>query len=216
MNVPELRRIATVSRFEFGTALLALVVVAFIGVEQGVLLAVIVSIIVRAAQEYRARDEVLLADGVVSARAAERLADVPRSLQDGVFAYRFDSALFFGNAARFEERVHEAMARVTPPPHTLVVDGGGMTEIDFTGLGALRRIADQLTAGGGRLVLTDLAEPAQAAIDRSDLREHVIVVPHLEDAFAQSPTSAPASPGAASDQSTVIPPPASPSASAEP
>ena len=212
VNVPELRRIATVSRFEFGTALLALVVVAFVGVEQGVLLAVIVSIIVRAAQEYRARDEVLLADGVVSARAAERLAEVPRALQDGVFAYRFDAALFFGNAARFEERLHEAMARVTPPPHTLVVDGGGMTEIDFTGLGALRRISDQLKAGGGRIVLTDLADAARAAIDRSDLREHVIVVPHLEDAFTQSPASS----GAASDQSTVTPPPASPSASAGP
>ena len=139
----------------------------------------------------------------MSSRAAERLAHVPRSLQDGVVAYQFDASLFFGNATRFEERVHEAMARVTPPPHTLVVDGGGITEIDFTGLGTLRRLADQLAARGGRLVLTDLADPAQAAIDRSGLRDHISVVPHLEDAFAPS------------DTSTETPPVVSPSAAAE-
>jgi MFS superfamily sulfate permease-like transporter len=140
-----------------------------------------------------------------------------------VFAYRFDAALFFGNAARFEERLHEAMAHVTPPPHTLVVDGGGMTEIDFTGLGALRRISDQLKSAGGRLVLTDLADPARMAIDRSDLHEHVIVVPHLEDAFTPAPTAAPAAPTTTdessappADASTVTPPPASPPASTGP
>jgi sulfate permease, SulP family len=187
INVPDLRRIASVSTFELGTALLALVVVAFVGVEQGVILAVVVAVVVRAAREYRAEDEVLLADGAVSPRAAERLADVPPTQRDGVVAYRFDASLFFGNAARFEERVHEAMTRVTPLPHTLVVDGGGMTEIDYTGLGALQRIAEQLTARGGRLVLTDLADPARAAIDRSGVRDRVVIVAHLEDAFGPPP-----------------------------
>jgi sulfate permease, SulP family len=111
---------------------------------------------------------------------------VPPSSLDGVLAYRFDASLFFGNTAHFEERIQEAMSRVTPRPHTLVISGGGMTEIDYTGLGALQRIADQMAARGGRLVLSELAAPAQAAVDRSGLREHLTVVAHLEDAFGPS------------------------------
>ena len=55
LKITELRAIARVSKEELFAALLALVVVAFVGVEQGVLLAIIVALVERARRAYRPR-----------------------------------------------------------------------------------------------------------------------------------------------------------------
>ena len=55
VKVAQLRAIRRTRLFEFGAALLAAVVVAFVGVEQGILIAVLVSLVDRLRRQYRRR-----------------------------------------------------------------------------------------------------------------------------------------------------------------
>ena len=116
LKIGELKAIYRTRKDEFFAAMLALVVVAFVGVEQGVLLAVVVAIVERARRTYRPQDEVTLQGGVVGDRESARLGALPPSALDGVLVYRFDSPLFFANATHFDERIRAIIEETTPRP----------------------------------------------------------------------------------------------------
>lgn len=185
IKVGELKAIARTRRTEFGTAMLALLVVAFVGVEQGVIIAVIVAIIDRATRAMEIPDEVLVYDGTLGDRAKERLSGVSPGRFDGVLVYRFGSALFFANATKFDERVRGLVASAKTPVTTVVIDAGAVGDVDFTGAGVLRKLGTDLQAKGVRLFVTDLSDAAHAAMTRSGLDDVVTVLPHYEDVFAQ-------------------------------
>ena len=185
LKVSELRAVARVSKEELVAALLALVVVAFVGVEQGVLLAVIVALVERARRAYRPEDEVTLQGGVIGAREQERFAPLGRERLDGTLVYRFGSSLFFANATHFDERLRDLVAQTTPTPTVVIVDAAAMSDIDVTGSNVLTRLAHDLTAQGIRFVLTELSPDAAATVASSGLSTLVEVVPRIEDALAR-------------------------------
>lgn len=182
VKVGQLRAVGRARRAELVIALVALVVVAFVGVEQGVLLAVLLSLADRLSRQYRPWDEVLVHDGVVSDRLRRRVPQLTPDRLEGVLVYRFGAQLFFENATFFEDRVEDLRHRATTPVRWLVLDAAAMEEVDFTGVGVLRRIAQELTAAGGGLVLTELSPSALETVRRTGLIDVVRVVPRLEDA----------------------------------
>jgi MFS superfamily sulfate permease-like transporter len=186
VKVAELGAVRRARRSEYLTALLALVVVAFVGVEQGVLLAVIASLADRLRRQYRPWDEVLVHDGTVAPRLEDRLGRSGADL-DGVLVYRFGAPLFFENATYFEDRVTGLVATARAPVRWIVVDAAAMSDIDYTGIGVLRRLATATAAAGGRLVLTELSPAARDTVQRAGLRDDVDVVPRLEHAVAALP-----------------------------
>jgi len=56
---------------------------------------------------------------------------------------RFDGRLYFGAASFFEDKVLEALARM-PDLRYLILDAGGINEIDATGVQTLRRVVQDL------------------------------------------------------------------------
>jgi high affinity sulfate transporter 1 len=185
IKVGELRRIYHVRRSEFWTALLCLVVVALVGVEQGILLAVVISLVNRFRREYHPYDEVLLVDGVVSPRLQGRLRRLPAESLDGIVVYRFGTSLFFANALRFEERVGEVLASCARPVKVFVIYANAITDIDVTGAETLRAVGMDLQRRGIRLVLTDLSRPALSMVDRSGFQDVVTVYPRLKKGLTQ-------------------------------
>lgn len=185
LKIGELKAIYRSRKDEFGAAMLALVVVAFVGVEQGVLLAVVVAIIERARRAYRPEDEVTLQAGVIGEREKARLGALPPTSLDGVLVYRFDSPLFFANATHFDERIRAAVEATTPAPTTLVIDAAAMTDIDVTGSNVITRLAKDLEPKGTRVVLTELSASATQIVHDSGLDQVVTVVPRIEDALAR-------------------------------
>jgi len=185
LKVGELKAVARARKDELGAALLALVVVAFVGVEQGVLLAVVVAIIERARRTYRPQDEVTLQAGVIGEREQARLGSLPPGELDGVMVYRFDAALFFANATHFDERIRSLVEETTPRPTTVVVDAAAMDDIDVTGVNVLTRLAQDLQAKGTRLVITELGPTAAQIVHDSGLDAVATVVPRIEDALTR-------------------------------
>ncbi len=192
VKVGELRQIGRARPAEFVTALVALVVVAFVGVEQGVLIAVVVSLVDRLRRQYHPADDVLIHDGVVDPRLAPRIG-APGAVPEGLLVYRFGTSLFFENANYFDERVRGLLSSASRPVTSLVVDCAAMADLDFTGASVLRRLAQDLERGGGRVVLTELSPQLLDSVRRTGLDQLVSVVPRLEQAVA---SAAPTRPGA--------------------
>jgi high affinity sulfate transporter 1 len=181
VKVAQLQAIRRTRLFEFGAAMLALVVVAFVGVEQGILLAVLVSLVDRLRRQYQPPDEVLVSDGDIAPRLIDR---VQRGTpMDGILVYRFGTGLFFENAAYFDERVRDLVAGATTPVRAVVLDAAAMDDIDFTGTEVLRRQATDFAARNIHVFLAELSTDAEDSVRRAGLGDVLTVVPRLKQAI---------------------------------
>jgi len=180
IKVAELREIVRSRPGEAVSAFAAVLVVAFVGVEQGVLLAVVISVIDVLRRQYNPDETVLLRDGTLDERLRQRVP-APQGLE-GVLVYRFGAELFFENSSHFADRVRALVAGASTPVRLLVLDCAAMSDIDYSGAATLRQLSDELAPVGTRIVLTELSADARATVERLGLEPDVAVVARLEDA----------------------------------
>ena len=180
IRLDTLRRVGRASRVELGVALLALVVVAFVGVEQGILLAVVVALIDRLRRQYHPHDEVLIIDGQVEPRLRHRVR-IPEQKLTGILLYRFNSALFFANAPYFADRVRGLVARAAEPVRYLVIDAASIDDLDFSGAETLRDLGTEMRRSGGVLILCEVSEATLHMVRVTGLESAVAVVPRIEE-----------------------------------
>ena len=137
-------------RTEFFVALVALVGTVLLGVLQGVIIAVIVSLAERLSRQYHPRDAVLLRDGEVSDWVRDRLNGDYKHIQsiEGLLVYNFDGPLFFENVSYFMARVRRAMRAAKQPVRHIVVDAGAIDTIDYTAAEELKAFCAELNADG--------------------------------------------------------------------
>ena len=115
-----LRDIRRESPGEFWLALVTAAVVVVIGVEQGILLAMVLSLLRHVRHSYRPHTAVLVEDGAGQWRPTPA---VPGALSGpGLVIFQFGADLFYANAGRFAEDVRGLVERA-PTPVTLA--GGG-------------------------------------------------------------------------------------------
>jgi MFS superfamily sulfate permease-like transporter len=140
----QLRTILRFDRVEFALATATLVVVALVGIEQGVALAIVLSLADRTHRTARPRDAVLGrqpgTDHWIPVDIGEVTEKVP-----GVVVYLMYAPLWYGNADYFRARVRELVGSSTSPVHALVLDANAVSDIDYTGLQALKDVEDDLS-----------------------------------------------------------------------
>ncbi len=143
----ELDYLWTTHRAEFFVALVALVGTALFGVRQGVLIAVVVSLMERLSRQYRPKDQVLLRDGELSEWARERVGEHSRhdAHPHGLLVYSFDGALFFENVTYFVSRLKRAINMAKEPVTYVVVDAGAIDSIDYTAVETMKQLYRQLS-----------------------------------------------------------------------
>ncbi len=192
-----LREVGRSSRAEFIVAMLTLVVVAFVGVEQGILLAIVVSLIDRLRRQYHPHADVLVSDGSVAARLAPRIAlrgALPPGALDDVLVYRFGAPLFFANATFFAEQVRALRAGAKHPVRLMVLDCAAMDDIDYTGAQTMAELGRELRADGGELVVTEASDAALTMLQDSGAAADLSLVPRIEDAVRVRPSAPDAAP----------------------
>jgi high affinity sulfate transporter 1 len=134
----EIRRLR---RDEFVVATATAIVVVAVGVEQGILLAVVLSLLEHVRRHYQAPDAVVRKD------EQENLVEVPVTpearTEPGLVVYRFGVGLFYANATRFSE---DALALVDgpEPPRWFVLLADSMDDVDFTGGKTMLELVGQL------------------------------------------------------------------------
>ncbi len=139
----DLQAIGRFSRFEFVLAALAMLTVAFVGVEQGIAVAVGLAILDRARLDARPQLHVMgrVPDTTSFAplSSGEHAEQVP-----GVLVVLFSTPLWYANAQQFRAEMEQALGRADGPPRAVVLDAIGMSDVDYTGGRALAAVLDLL------------------------------------------------------------------------
>lgn len=161
----ELRYIWNTHRTEFYVAAVALGGTALFGVRQGVLIAVIVSLMERLSRQYRPKDEILLRDGDMSDWARERMGHHHDEPRPGLLVYSFDGSLFFENINYFVGRIRQAIDRAKDPVRYVVVDAGAIDSIDYTAVEMIKQLYRQLSADDIRLGFAHVSPHLYAQFD---------------------------------------------------
>lgn len=162
VNVAGMRAILAVRGTEFAVALTTAVSVVFLGLEQGIVVAVLASIVDHLRHSYNPHSTVLRKSPAGHWQSVP-VASGERTVA-GLVIYRFGSSLYFANASRLPVDV----ALLTSGDHVdwFCLDAAAIGDVDYSSAAVLTRIQTQLAAAGTRLVLANVIEPVRAQLDR--------------------------------------------------
>ncbi len=168
LNIHELLDIARYDRFEFGLALITLLTVALVGVEQGITVAVALAILDRTRLTARPHLHVL---GRIPATTSWAPLEVTQHAVEvpGVLVVLFATPLWYANASRFRSDLAAAVDRAGHSLRLVVLDAMGMTDVDYTGACALRQMLDRLDHGGVSFAVARTNKTARAGLARSGI-----------------------------------------------
>jgi MFS superfamily sulfate permease-like transporter len=142
IKVAQFRKILAASRWEFALALISALGVIFIGVEQGLGIAVGLAILDQTWRSARPRMvELGRRTGTTSWEPKEE-EGVERV--DHILALLFGEELFFANAGIFRREIHDVLTKVPETQH-VIVDAVAIADIDYTGVIALSQVVADLS-----------------------------------------------------------------------
>jgi high affinity sulfate transporter 1 len=142
VDVGNMRKVWRLRRDEFWIAAATAAVVLGVGVEQGIILAIVLSLLDHVRRHYVPHDSVIMLD------QHDRPDEVPArpgaQTEPGLVVYRFGVGLFYANVTRFTT---EALALVDTPvrPQWFVLLADAIDDVDFTAGQALVEIAQQMS-----------------------------------------------------------------------
>jgi sulfate permease, SulP family len=167
IDVKGMRKIHAERSVEFWVALITAVVVVFWGVEQGIILAIALSLLVHTRHGYRPKNVVLVTtdDGRWSTRPVASLGQIV----PGLVVYRFTHSMYYANSQLLSEQVLDLINGAQPPPSWFCIDAAAVDDVDFSAAETLRVIAGILKERGIRLVFALLSDDVRAELDRSGL-----------------------------------------------
>ena len=168
--VKGLRTIYRLRRDEFWVALLTAVVVVTLGVEQGIILALVLSLLVHVRRHYAPHDAVVRFD---SQGRFQLASPTPGTLTDpGLVIYRFGVGIFYANAERLSEEVM-ALVNVPDPPRWFVLYADAIDDVDYTGAQTLLELADHLAERGIVFAVAEASDDLRRELDRFGLTDKI-------------------------------------------
>jgi high affinity sulfate transporter 1 len=171
-HVRELLAIARFDRFEFALALVTLLAVALIGVEQGIGVAVGLAILDRTRLSARPQLHVLGRIPETTSWAPLSSSEHPVQLP-GVLVVLFATPLWYANAVRFRSELDAARLRAVGVPRIVVLDALGMADLDYTGSRSLREALDALHRDHVEFAIARAGAHLRDNLARSGLLERI-------------------------------------------
>jgi SulP family sulfate permease len=147
-GLAEIRR---VKPREFVLALVTAATVVIFGVEQGIILAVILSLLQHVRRSYRPHTGVALRDADDHWRLEDPLPG--RMAEPGLVIFWFGTDLFFANVPFFAEQVRKLVDHSPTPVRWLVIDATAITDLDFSAGRAVAELQQDLANAGVVLAL---------------------------------------------------------------
>ncbi len=164
IDIAGLREIRRESPGEFTLAAITAVAVVGIGVEQGILLAIALSLFRHVRHSYRPHTMMLIPG---AGGSWEPIPAAPgKQTEPGLIIYRFGADLFYANYARFIDDVQALVDRAPTPIRCFVVDASAITDLDFSAASAIRDLLADLTARNVTIVFARVSPYLRADMDR--------------------------------------------------
>ena len=141
VDIAGLRGVLKVNRVEFGIAVITAVVVCAVGVEQGIILAIVVSILDIIRRQYSPKDYVVRFTG-----DEPSYTKMERGVESapGLIIFRYDAELFYANVNRYVDDVEALIEAAPHPVEWLVVDVSSIDTVDYSAGKSLLGLLDYL------------------------------------------------------------------------
>ncbi len=166
-DIPGTVRLWRQRRVEFVLSVAAFLGVALLGVLQGIVVAVALSILNvfrRAWWPYQTTlGRVPGVPGYHDRELYPEAEELP-----GLVIFRFDAQLFFANARTFREQIRR-LAAAQPSPRWIVIAAEPITDVDTTAADMLADLDEELNKAGTSLVFAELKDPVRAKLERYQL-----------------------------------------------
>jgi SulP family sulfate permease len=162
IDIRGMRRILAIRRHEFAVAVLTAVAVVVLGVQDGIVVAAVASVIDHLRHSYHPGNSVLVKSPAGHWQAFPVTPGV--RTEPGLVVYRFGTSLYYANAIRLVEDML-TLAQGTPF-RWLVLDCAAIGDIDYTASSVLAETVRQLHERHVRFVLADVLGPVRTQLDR--------------------------------------------------
>lgn len=141
-----------------------------LGIEQGILVGVVLSLVVVIYSSARPHSTELGRLGsTTNFRNINRYPDA--RVHDDVLVYRFDSHLYFANVEFFREDIEDHISQKGAPLEHVILDASAMSSIDSTGVHALIQLISDLTDRGIRFSIAGAVGPVRDRLARCGVVE---------------------------------------------
>jgi sulfate permease, SulP family len=182
VDVKGMRRILALRKHEFAVALLTTAAVLVLGVEYGIVLAIIASMVDHLRHSYSPLNSVLVKspDGhwqPVPARPGART-------EEGLVVYRFGTSLYYANASRLVEDI-AALVGHGSPLRWMVIDCAAIGDVDYTASAVLVKVAENVHQHQVHLVLSCVLGPVRQQLDHYGISKAL-----GQDAYFDTPGAA--------------------------
>jgi SulP family sulfate permease len=159
-----LRDILLESPGEYALAVFTAAVVVLVGVEQGILLAMVLSLLRIVRHSYHPHTGVLAGS---QHEAWQLVPAVPGAeTEPGLVIYSFGAALFYANASLFAKEIRGLVEPTPSPVRWLVVDAEAITNVDYTAARMVRELHQELVDRGVVLLFARAPLSLKADLDR--------------------------------------------------
>ena len=163
VDIAGMRRILACRRHEFAIALLTTAAVVSLGAEEGIVLAVVASVIDHLRHSYHPLSSVLVKSPAGHWQPAP-VAPGART-EEGLVVYRFGSSLYYANTSRLTDDV-TALSAQGSPLRWMVLDGAAIGDVDYTAAAALTRVIEHLRKRHIRIAVSTVLGPVREQLDR--------------------------------------------------
>ncbi len=174
VDVAEMRHIASVKKSDLVGLVTAFAATLVLGIETGILVAVVASMLVVFARMSKPHTAVLgHVAGTTTYRNVARFDDAETI--PGVRIVRIDAAVSFANADYVKRLLlSQAKDLVGEAPAALVLDASGINDIDATGAEAIGAVVDEISRVGVDLHLSGVKGPVRDVLRRSRLWDELV------------------------------------------
>ena len=160
---------------EFSVALITAMTVIVLGVQQGIEIAIVLSIIAHLRHSYRPLN-LLLVPKAGSSMKTVSLKEQQQAVE-GLLIYRFGSNLYFANENLFTEEIVELTTNINSL-EWFCISASNIGDVDFTSSETLKSVYAYLKKQGITLVLSDVVLPVMNELERDGIikmigRDHI-------------------------------------------
>jgi high affinity sulfate transporter 1 len=171
-DVAELQRLWRIRKTEFTLAVACALGVMFVGVLQGIVIAVGLSVLYIFQRAWSPYSAVLgKSPDIPGWHDIERHPDAQQV--PGLLIIRWSAPLFFANANQFRDRIRELVKASTPPPRWVLVAAEPITDIDTTAATMLADLDLELNASRIHLAFAELQSSVEDTIVRYGLLQTI-------------------------------------------
>jgi sulfate permease, SulP family len=163
IDVQGMRHILALRKHEFAVALLTAAAVVVLGVEYGIVVAIIASMVDHLRHSYSPINSVLVKS------PAGHWQPVPLGpgvrTEEGLVIYRFGTSLYYANSSRLLEDVR-ALVADGGPLRWLVIDCAAIGDVDYTASTVLAAVVEHVHQHHVHLALSSVLGPVRHQLDR--------------------------------------------------